>query len=208
MTTRTLSSCKRGTRVGYTVILRKGKHAQETASCLMRLLPPVQKPGRAFTDNSKECTKADQNVQSTQDTISPHRSEISGVAERIVARIKGTAKVMVHSIPKNGTARYVRDKMAGDKTACEKKTIPFGAKASYDPSFGKMSHGCIKLAKRCFPDCEEPKNVSASEIQMKRFQHQKKSDKKKSVVSMCKRDSQTLRSSSNPSRPNARPKKL
>ena len=117
----------------------------------MRLLPPIQKPGRVFTDNSKECIKAGQNVQSTQDTISTHRSEISGVAEIIVARIKGTAKVMVHSSPKNGTARYVRDKMAGDKTACEKKNDSVWSQSQLRPIFWKDESRLHQAGKKMLP---------------------------------------------------------
>ena len=60
--TGTLSSYKADTRIGYRVILRKSEDAQETASCLRRFLPPFQKPGRIFTDSSKEFSEACQDL--------------------------------------------------------------------------------------------------------------------------------------------------
>ena len=67
--------------------------AQDTF-CLRRFLPPFQKPGRIFTDNSMEFVKACQDLQWT----TPHRSETNGIAERAVRRVKeGTSAVLLKS---------------------------------------------------------------------------------------------------------------
>ena len=76
-------------RVGCKVVLQKTKDAQDTASCLRNFLPPFQKPGRIFTDNSQEFTKVCQDLQWTPDTNTPQRSETNGVAERAVRRVEG-----------------------------------------------------------------------------------------------------------------------
>ena len=74
-TSGTHSSCKTDARVGYWVIQRKSKDAQETASCLRRFLLSFQKPGRFHTDNSKESIGACQDLQWTHVKNAPHRSD-------------------------------------------------------------------------------------------------------------------------------------
>ena len=57
-----------------------------------------QKPGRGFTDTSKEFIQACQDLQWTHDANTPKRSETNEMAERAVQQAKeGTATAMVQS---------------------------------------------------------------------------------------------------------------
>ena len=106
------------------------KDVGETASSLRRFLPPVQKPGRVYPDNSREFAKACQDLQWTHDANTSHRSETNGIAERVVRPVKkGTARAMVQkSFPKQGgtvrwnvlgTCGQCTTKIAHGKTAFE-----------------------------------------------------------------------------------------
>ena len=130
-TSGTHSSCKTDARVGYRVIQRKRKDAQETASCLRRFLLSFQKPGRFHTHNSKGFTKACQDLQWTHVKNALHRSDANKITERAVPRVKeGTPTARVQSgrldewwhraMECFSYVRNVRDKMADGKTASDK----------------------------------------------------------------------------------------
>ena len=87
----TLSSYKMNTRIDYRVIQRQPKMYNATTSCLRRFLPPLQKAGRVW----QSCL----DLHWTRDSNTLHRSEIDGIAEGVVRRVKeGTARAMVKSI--------------------------------------------------------------------------------------------------------------
>ena len=109
-----LSSYKTHTDIGR-LIQRKTKDAQETTSCLLGFLPPFQKPGSIFTDNSKEFTKACQDMQGTHDMNTHHRSETDGIAKRAVT--EGTATAQECVMQRYCYLRNVHDKMADGKTS-------------------------------------------------------------------------------------------
>ena len=79
----TLSSYKKGTRIGYTVFKRKPKMHKK------------QKPGRILTDSSHEFINACQELQCTHATNTSQSSETHGIAERAVRHVKGAPIAMV-----------------------------------------------------------------------------------------------------------------
>ena len=64
------------------------EETSETVNRLQIFLPPEQKPGRIFTDNSNELVEVCQKLQWNYDTNTPHRSGTKGVTERAVRRVK------------------------------------------------------------------------------------------------------------------------
>ena len=63
--------------------------AQETASCLRRILPPLP--------SQEEPSQTVQRSSSKHDTNTPHRSGTNGIADRAVRRVEGRATVSAQS---------------------------------------------------------------------------------------------------------------
>ena len=66
----------------------KNKTSQETQRSLQKFLEPERKPKVICTDNSLEFGKACEDLSWNHCTSTPHRSEIDGIAERAVRRVK------------------------------------------------------------------------------------------------------------------------
>ena len=76
----------------------KDKTSQETQRSLQKFLEPERKPKVIYTDNSLEFGKACEDLSWNYCTSTPHRSEINGIAERAVRRVKeGTSAVLLQS---------------------------------------------------------------------------------------------------------------
>ena len=147
---------------------KKRKTHKTTASCLRKFLPPFQKPGRIFTDNSQEFTKACQDLQWKPDPNTPQRSETNGVAKRAVRRVEeGTRTAMFQSgLPVNlwDCARecccYFRnapDKMANGTPACVKKQW-CRVRWTFDPVRSERSTTSPPLQKRDEDNISEEDN--------------------------------------------------
>ena len=86
-------------------------------------MPPFQKPGRVYTDNSREFIKACQDLPWTHVTNTHHRLGTNGIAERVVRLVKeGTATAMFQSgLPEQwwdcAMERYCSLRNVHDKTA-------------------------------------------------------------------------------------------
>ena len=177
------------------VILRKPKvHKKHHLVCGDSCLHS-KNPGRIFTDNSPAFVKAFQDLQWTHDTQTPHCSETNVIAERAVRRVReGTTTATVQSgLPDQWWdcavecychMRNVHDKTADDKTWCEKRfgvtfdglLMPFEANISDKPASSKDDAASI------WPESRT---------------------RRKAFVSMCRRNFQTLRSSSTPTQRHA-----
>ena len=76
--------------------LCKTKTSQETQESLQKFLEPTRKQKVIYTDNSLEFGKSFEVLSWTHSTLTPHRSETYGIAERAVRRIKeGTSVVLL-----------------------------------------------------------------------------------------------------------------
>ena len=76
----------------------KTKSSQETQKRLMKFLEPTRKPKVIYTDNSLEFGKSCEELSWNHLTLTPHRSETNGIAERAVRRVKeGTSAVLLQS---------------------------------------------------------------------------------------------------------------
>ena len=65
---------------------------------LQKFLKPNRKPRVIYTANSLDFSKACEDLSSNHCTLTPHRSEPNGIAERAVRRVKeGTSAVLLHS---------------------------------------------------------------------------------------------------------------
>ena len=74
----------------------KTKTSQETEKISQKFLDPSEKPKVIHTHNSVEFGKACEDLSWDHCTSTPHRSEINGIAERAVRRIKqGTSAVLL-----------------------------------------------------------------------------------------------------------------
>ena len=63
-----------------------------------KFLEPSQKPGVIHTDNPLEFGKSCEELAWNHRTLTPHRSETNGIAERAVRRVKeGTSAVLLQS---------------------------------------------------------------------------------------------------------------
>ena len=102
----------------------------------MKFLEPTRKPKVIYTDNSLECGKSFEELSWNQCTSTPHRSEINGIAERAVRRVKEEC----YCYP-----RIIQDKLSDGKTPYERRfgmpfdgpTIPSGAMVEYHPISAK-----------------------------------------------------------------------
>ena len=76
----------------------KTKTPQETERSLRQFLEPSEKPKVIYTDNSLEFDKSCEDLSWNHRTSTPHRSERSGIAERVVRTVKeGTSAVLLQS---------------------------------------------------------------------------------------------------------------
>ena len=129
-------------------------------------------PDHVYTDNSKEFSKAMQDLNWCRDTSTPYRPETNGVVERAVRRVKeGTASALFQSgFPEEWWdeamtcycfLHNVHDLLRDGMTAFERRfadgfvgpIIPFGAQVEYKPAresdvqrlhaFGKKTHAGI-----------------------------------------------------------------
>ena len=64
----------------------KRKDTSETTTCLQMCLPPSEKPGRTFTNTSKEFVKTCQDYQWNHDTSTSRRSESNGRGRKRVQK--------------------------------------------------------------------------------------------------------------------------
>ena len=128
------------------------KTSQETQRSLQKFLEPDRKPKIIYTGNSLEGGKACEDLSWNHCTSTPHRSEISGIAERAVRRVKeGTSAVLLQSglnenwwedsIERYTYLRNIQDLLSDGKTPCEtrfgKPIIPFGSLVKYYPISAK-----------------------------------------------------------------------
>ena len=76
----------------------ESKTSQETEKCLRNFLEPSEKPQVIDTDNSLEFAKSSEDLSWNLWTSTPHGSEMNGIAERAVRRVKeGTSAVFLQS---------------------------------------------------------------------------------------------------------------
>ena len=113
----------------------KTKTSQETEKSLQKFLEPTRKPRVFYTDNSLEFGNSCDESSWILWTSTPHRSEINGIAERTVRRIKeGTSAVLLRSsLDENWWA----DSM---ECHCYLRNIPAhlsGEKTPYERRFGE-----------------------------------------------------------------------
>ena len=74
------------------------KTSKETERSLQKFLEPTRKPKVIYADNSMECGKTCEDLTWNHCTSTPHHSEINGIAERAVRRIKeGTSAILLQS---------------------------------------------------------------------------------------------------------------
>ena len=96
---------------GYNSYPLETKTSQETKKSLQKFLEPTRKPKVIYTDNSLEFGKACEELTWTHCTLTPHRSETNGIAQRAVRRVKeGTPAVLLQS--------GLDDKWWADSTEC------------------------------------------------------------------------------------------
>ena len=123
----------------------KTKTSQETQRSLQKFLEPNRKPKVSYTDNSLEFGKVCEDLSWNHCTSAPHRSEIDGVAERVVRRVKEcTSAVLLQSglneswwadsMERYTYLRNVQDLLSDWKTPYERRfgqpfkgqIVPFG----------------------------------------------------------------------------------
>ena len=75
----------------------KTKTSQEMEMSLRKFQEPSEKSKVIYTANALEFVKACEELSWNDCTSTPHRSELSGIAERAVRRIEGTCAVLLHS---------------------------------------------------------------------------------------------------------------
>ena len=124
----------------------KTKTSQGTQRSLQKFLEPNRKPKVIYTDNFLEFGKACEDFSWNHCTSTPHRSEINGIDERAVRRVKeGTSAVLLQlGLDENWWAdsmecfscmRNIQDLLSDGKTPCERRfgepfegpIIPFGS---------------------------------------------------------------------------------
>ena len=126
------------------------KTSQESEKSLQKFVEPSQKPKVIYTDSSLEFRKSCEELSWNHRTSTPHRSEINGIAERAVPRIKeGTSAILLQSgldekwwsdsMECYCYLRNVQDLLTDGKTPCERRfgesfkrpLFPFGALVEY-----------------------------------------------------------------------------
>ena len=150
----------------------KNKTSQETQRSLQKFLEPDRKPKVICTDNSLEFRKACEDVSWNHCTSTPHRSEINGIAERAVRRVKeGTSAVLLQSGPNESWLadsmecytylRNVTDLFSVGETLCGRRfgqpfkgpVIPFGSLVEISPQLRRISPESINLERKFYLDC-------------------------------------------------------
>ena len=122
----TLSWCKILPHNGFNLT------SQETERSLRKFLEPSKKAKVIYTDNSLEFSKSCEDLSWNHRTSTPFRSEMNGIAERAVRRVKdGSSAVLLQSgVDENWWAdsmecycylRNVQDLLADGKTPCERR---------------------------------------------------------------------------------------
>ena len=162
------SWCRTRPPNGSRRIRAKQKTSQETQRSLQKFLEPDRKPKIIYTGNSLEGGKACEDLSWNHCTSTPHRSEISGIAERAVRRVKeGTSAVLLQSglnenwwedsIERYTYLRNIQDLLSDGKTPCEtrfgKPIIPFGSLVKYYPISAKDSQESINMDRKSYLDC-------------------------------------------------------
>ena len=93
--------CNRGAKLGLPMIQSypcKTQTSQETQTILQKFLGPNGKPKVIYSDNSLEFGKSSGNLSWNHCTLTPHRSETNGIAEKAVRRIKkSTSAILLQS---------------------------------------------------------------------------------------------------------------
>ena len=174
----------------------KNKTSQETRRSLQKFLEPERKPKVIYTDNSLEFGKASENLSWNHCTSTHHRSEINGISERAVRRVKeGTPAVLLQSgLNESWWAdcmeytyfRNVTDLLFDGKTPYERHfgqpfkgpIFPFGSLVEYYPITAKDQSRIHQVGKKVFlglsrdvliADLQELETMDASEIYSKRL---------------------------------------
>ena len=92
------SWCRTWPPNGSRRIRAKTKTSQETQRSLQKFLEPDGKLKVIYTDNSLEFGKVCEELSWNHCTLTPHRSETDGIAERAVLRVKeGTSAALLQS---------------------------------------------------------------------------------------------------------------
>ena len=153
------SICSCGAGLGHPmdpVVCVQNEKLQETRRSLQKFLEPERKTKVIYTDNSLEFGKACEDLSRNHCTSTPHRSEINGIAQRAVRRVKeGTSAVLLQSglneswwadsIECYTYLRNVTDLLSDGKTLYERRfgqpfkglIIPFGSLVECDPPTAK-----------------------------------------------------------------------
>ena len=137
-----------------------------------------------YTENSLEFGKACEDLSWNHCTSTPHRSEINGIAERVVRRVKeGTSAVLLQSgLNENWWAdsmecytylRNVTDLLSDGKTPYERRfgqpfkgtIIPFDSLVEYHPITAKdQSQESINLERKSYLDCSSDTHCTRGEF--------------------------------------------
>ena len=148
------------------------KTSQETQGSLQRFLEPERKPKVIETDNTLEFGKACEDLSRNHCASTPHRSEINGIAERAVRRVKeGTSAVLLQSgLNESWWAdsmecytylRNVTDLLSDGKTPYERRfgqpfkrpIIPIGSLVEYYPITAKDQSRIHQFERKFYLEC-------------------------------------------------------
>ena len=139
----------------------KTKTFQETEESLKKFLEPTRKPRVIYTNNSIEFGKACEDLSWNLCTSTPHRSEISVVAESAERRInEGTSAVLLPGETLNHLVRWSNNTLF---PTASKKVLP-------EIFFGYVLYaGRIWKGDPMVTDIEELERMDASEIHAERL---------------------------------------
>ena len=148
----------------------KTKTSQETQRSLQKFLEPNRKPKVIYTDNSLEFGKGREDLSWNHCTLTPHRSETNGIAERAVRRVQeGTSAVLLQSgLNESWLAdsmgcfcylRKIRDLLSDGKTPYERRfgqpftgpIVPFGSLVEYYLISAKDQSRIHQFGKKVLP---------------------------------------------------------
>ena len=137
---------------------------------MQKFLEPERKPKVIYTDNSLEFGKACEDLSWNHCTSTPHRSEVDGVAQRAVRRVKeGTSAVLLQSglnaswwadsMECHTYLRNVTDLESDGKTPNERRfgqpfqppVVPFGSLVECHPTTVKDQSRIHQFGKKVLP---------------------------------------------------------
>ena len=139
---------------------------------MSKFLEPKRKPKVIYSDNSLEFGKAREDLSWNHYTSKPHRSEINGIAERAVRKVKeGTSAVLSQSsLDEHWWAetmecytylRNIQDPLSDGKTPYERRfgkpfkgpIIPFGSLVEYYTISAKDQSRIHQCERKSYLDC-------------------------------------------------------